>query len=194
MFPVTADSGECLPRQTMRLCSSEPLPTPCLCVRIGNISLLPRAREWAKEKEKGEEREREREAVTTPLARNSFLPCLIQSIAFFVLRGMPLVRSNARVWRIIVRQILARSFCVARLSETGYVPRVAPEQFADIGSYSYAFNSGTRTRNGYIQLTSIFPLYAEYREIHSLCKENSIDPRWFAARDNKKYIFKLQPR
>lgn len=37
-------------------------------------------------------REREREAVTTPLARNSFLPCPIQPIAFFVLRGMPLVR------------------------------------------------------------------------------------------------------
>lgn len=121
-------------------------------------------------------REREREAVTTPLARNSFLPCPIQPIAFFVLRGMPLVRSNARVWRIIARQILARSFCVARLSETGYVPRVAPEQFADIGSYGYAFNSRTLTRNSYIQLTSIFPLYVEYlRDVQSISKENGID-------------------
>jgi len=27
------------------------------------------------------------------------------------------------------------------------VPRVAPEQFADIGCYGYTFNSGTLTRN-----------------------------------------------
>lgn len=118
MFPVTADSGECLPRQTMRLCSSEPLPTPCLCVHIGNISPPPPPPP--------------REAVATPLTRNSFLPCPIQPIAFFVLRGMPLVRPCAQVRWIIARQILAQSFCVARLSRTRYVPRVTPEQFADI--------------------------------------------------------------
>lgn len=110
MFPVTADSGECLPRQTMRLCSSEPLPTPCLCVHIGNISLPPPP-------------PLPRETVATPLTQNSFLPCPIQPIAFFVLRGMPFVRSYARLWWIIARQILARPFCVARLSGTRRVPR-----------------------------------------------------------------------
>lgn len=120
MFPVTADSGECLPRQTMRLCSSEPLSTPCLCVHIGNISPPPR------------------EAVATPLTRNSFLPCPIQPIAFFVLRGMLFVRSYARAWWIIVRQILVQPFCVARLSRIRYVPRVAPEESADI---DYALSS-----------------------------------------------------
>lgn len=108
-------------------------------------------------------REREREAVTTLLARNSFLPCPIQPIAFFVLRGMPLVSIECASLADYSSSDSGRSFCVARLSETGYVPRVAPEQFADIGSYGYVFNSGTLTRNSYIQLTSIFPLYVKYQ-------------------------------
>lgn len=70
MFPVTADSGECLPRQTMRLCSSEPFPTPCLCVRIGNISPLPRARERESKRER--ERERSRHHPACP----KFIPAM----------------------------------------------------------------------------------------------------------------------
>jgi len=137
MFPVTADSGECLPRQTMRLCSSGPLPTPCLCVRIGNISPPLPPRETHRERER--ERERERRNHRHP-ARPKFIPAVPDPADRFLPSSRNVARSIARARGLAdrsSRQILARPFCVARLSETRCVPGVAAEQSADIPSYGF---------------------------------------------------------
>lgn len=55
-----------------------------------------RRRYWKREGGRGERETKIKREVTTPLARNSFHSCPIQPIAFFVLRGMPLVRSYMR--------------------------------------------------------------------------------------------------
>ena len=161
MFPVTADSGECLPRQTMRLCSSEPLPTPCLCVRIGNISPLPRGREQReREREREREKERDRHHPTCP----KFIPVMPDPADRFLRSSRNAARS-IRCASLVDYSSSESSPIVLRRETFGNwvrVPRVAPEQFADIGSYGYAFDFGTR--NSYVQLMSIFPsLYAEYR-------------------------------